>query len=309
MNGKNSQSGIVLIVILGVLALLVILGILFSMLATMEHSSSKSHVDYVQAKLVAQSGIHYAIATARAYFTPNKIDGLKYYGEDINPTDGDKPASPEEDQDGDGVLQTFDCPLGRAARPSLMKDTNNDGRIDAKDLVDVKKGSRQYKVGASGRVPSQYNKDGDYFALKVDELSSRLYVNMDDHPHLKKILENLTEEIGLGRELGARIFDEKTRNGNYISLKDLKSRVKISNSDSRKLEPYLAFYGWCDTSVVSPTPLSGRLGRTGAKPPTLNSDIESWSEMRIAEAIKLPMKNSKPAGRAPVNVNTAPKEL
>src|SRR3989339_706104 len=113
MSAKNNRSGIVLIVILGVLALLVILGTVFSMLTTIERNTSKRHVDYVQAKLIAQSGIHYAISTSRTYLRPDKIDGLKYYGEDLDPFDGDKPASPEEDQDGDGTLQTFNCPLDR----------------------------------------------------------------------------------------------------------------------------------------------------------------------------------------------------
>ena len=107
MSAKNNKSGIVLIVILGVLALLVILGTLFSMLTTLERTTSKNHVDYVQAKLVAQSGIHYAISTAKTYLTPDKIDGLEYYGEDLN-ANGE--LDTEEDQNGDGILQTFDCP-------------------------------------------------------------------------------------------------------------------------------------------------------------------------------------------------------
>ncbi|HLD35252.1 MAG TPA: pilus assembly PilX N-terminal domain-containing protein, partial [Planctomycetota bacterium] len=308
MTIKDNKSGIVLIVILGVLALLVILGTVFSMLTTFERATSKRHVDYVQAKLVAQSGIHYAMSTAKTYLAPDKIDGLKYYGEDLDPADGDKPASQEENQDGDGTLQTFGCPLVRAVHPTLMKDLNNDGKINTKDLIEIKKGAKQYQVGISGRIPSQYNKDGNYFALKIDDLSSRLYVNMEDHSHLKQILENLTEEIGIGRDVGARIFDEKAKNGNYTSLDELKARVRLSDDDTKKLEPYITFYDWCDTTVVSPTPLSGRLGRDGAKP-VIDSDIQSWSEMRIAEAVKFPKKNDKVVGRAPININTAPKQL
>ena len=299
---NGNERGVVLIVILGVLTLLVVLGTVFSMLTTLERSASKNHVDHVQAKLIAQSGIHYAISTARTYLRPDKIDQLKYYGEDLN---GDGKVSDEEDVNKDGP-QILNCPLARAARPSMMQDINKDGNIDDKDLIDIKKGKNNYKVGVSVRVPSQYNSDGDYFALKVDDLSSRLYINMEDHSHFKQILENLAEEIGLNKEIGTKIFDEKTQKGTYASIEDLKARVKLTDQQAKILEPYISFYSWWDETVVSPTPLSGRLGRDGVKPSTEEgkNNIESWSEMRIAEPVTFPKK-----GRAPVNINNASKEL
>ncbi|MDI6787764.1 MAG: hypothetical protein QME51_05280, partial [Planctomycetota bacterium] len=314
-NSNSGRQGIVLIVVLGVLTLLVILGTVFSIRATMERVTSRSYVDYIQAKLHAQSGIHYAVSTIRTMLDMENLYYLSYDGEDLNQSRGDTPDLSEENQDGDNILQLFDCPLRRAVRPSLMKDLNNDGELDSRDLILI---NNKWKVGISSRIPSRYNKDGDYFALKIQDLSPRLYVNTEDHPHFQTILENLTDEIfkeygtvitnqSKRREIGTKIFQNKP----YLTIDDLKEKlekagVELTTAQWVVLEQFITVHGWLDENVVKPVPLSERWG----SPITTGARLSSWEPMRIRKPIEFPTdKDGKVVGRAPVNVNSAYKQL
>jgi hypothetical protein len=292
---KNSRQAVVLIVVLGVLALLVIIGTLFSMIASLERVSARSYVDYVQAKLHAQSGIHHALSSIRELVKEKDgLDKLAYYGEDLN-CNG-KMDLPEENQDNDKILQIHDCPLSRAVRPSLMMDLNGDGKISEEDLIVV----RGRKVGVSGVVPSQYREGDSYFALKIEDLASRIYVNMEDHEHLQKILENLADTVGLDREVGERIYKNKP----YYSLEEIKTKAELNTKEFNRIENHITVVGWCDKNVVNPVPLKNRVGNL-----KIGDTIDGWRELRPIK-IDFP-RNAKGeiVGRAPVNINTASKEV
>lgn len=302
---------VVLILILGVLVLLAIIGTIFAMLATLDYDAARSYSDNVQARLIAQSGIHSAIASMRTLITePKGLEQLTYWGEDLN-CDG-KLDMPEKNQDGDNILETDTCPLTRAVHPSLMISLCNDGTditptaATAKDLIEIVKGSQKFKVGVSGLLPGRYRKDGDYFALKIEDLSSRIYVNMDGNDNLQSILENLAEEkLGPGeRSAGTRIYNNRP----YWSLAEIHAKANLSQYEFDNLSPCLTVLAWCDKDVVKPVAPKDRIGNlyiNATNPMT----IDGWEQIR-PKKIDFPRDaNGNIVGRAPVNINGASKEV
>ena len=299
---RSSNQAVVLIMVLAILTILLLLGITFAWITRVERTVSRNYVDLTQAKLYAQSGMHFAFVNLIAQLEKEGLDdSFVYYGEDLN-ADGQLD-SPLEDQNKDGILQVNNCLLGQALRPSFMKDLNNDGSLTSADLIDVK----GKKVGVSSFLLSRYKARGGYFTLKIEDLSSRLYINMKDHAHLQSILETLAQECDLNKNIGTRIYNNRP----YLTLGEVKSKTNLSKSEFDRLKPFITVHTWSDKKVVKPAPLSERVGS-----PKIGDLIYSWETLR-PKKIDFPRDYSTGSykdegeivGRAPINVNTAAKEL
>jgi hypothetical protein len=312
---KKSAYGMVLLMVLAVLTLLCLIGLMFVLMVNMERATARAYLDMVRGKLVAQSGIHAAIVNTRALLTEKGFDikEMEYRGEDLN-GDGVLTAGLEqyEDQDGDGKLQISDCPIYRAVQPSFMVDLNHDGVLDEKDLIDI----AGKKVGVSGIMPGPYNPAlGAYYVTKVEDLSGRIFINgiedPDEKQMLERVLSNLTYEL-FGKELiGEAIAQEAP----YATIDEVKTKlekrgVKLSEDELTLLKTSITTYAWRDTSVIKPVNTLRRLGNEFGIPPQTGDDIFSWRPLRPLW-VEYPTGNGgkKMVGRAPVNINTAPKAV
>lgn len=284
------RSGLVLILVLAVLTMLALLAVVFARLAIIERSTSRAYTDLTRARMHAQSGIFMALAKMRTLLSKKGFSNdFFYYGEDLN---GDGQLNGTiEDQNGDGILQTYTCPLHRAVRPSFMKDLNNDGKLDENDLIEI----RGKRVGISGLVPGTYKPQGDFYAVRVKDLSGKIYVNMEGNKHLRTILENLAEATGLPRTVGEKIFNNRP----YVIIDELESKAGLTKPQFNIMKQFLTVYAWHNKKVVQPVPAKERIGK-----PELGQYIYAWEEMRPKQ-IDFPTGS----GRAPVNINIATKEV
>jgi hypothetical protein len=299
MSGKN--KGVVLIVVLAVLTILSMIGIMLIRLSTIERTTSRAYSDLIQAKMLAESGVFHGLTNIRSFLAEKgfKADEYFYYGEDLNTNNS---LDTGEDLNKNNKLDTNACPLKWAVRPSLMTDLDNNGSIDQGDLIEI----RGRKIGVSGMM-NQTDGKKNFFTLRIDDLSNRIFVNMSDHPHLQIILENLAEEVGLNRDVGTRVY--QNRGTGYFSLSEIEGKAKLSEDEFNKIRPFLTVYSWLDKNVLEAVSPADRMGK-----PELNMPIYSWETVRTPY-MDYPRDYSKDAytgqitGRPPVNINTAPKEV
>ena len=62
----------VLLMVLAVLTLMCLLGLMFVLMANMERATARAYLDMVRAKMIAQSGIHAAMANTVTVFGRQK---------------------------------------------------------------------------------------------------------------------------------------------------------------------------------------------------------------------------------------------
>ena len=81
---RPSRRGVVLIVVLGILAVLALLATTFASIQQTERSVSRAYLDKVRSRLIAQSGVEYAIAQLNAWVEIGQFDKLgtaiQYWG-------------------------------------------------------------------------------------------------------------------------------------------------------------------------------------------------------------------------------------
>ncbi|MBI4833517.1 MAG: hypothetical protein HY811_01685 [Planctomycetes bacterium] len=309
---RKKNNGVVLIMVLAVLTVLSLIGVMLTRLASIERTTSRAYRDLVQAKMLAESGIFYGITTTRALLTDDFYsNAFMYMGEDLN-NNGSLDAL--EDSDKNNKLEIYDCPLRRAVRPSFMLNKNDDKDKDGnpvfneEDLMEM----RKKKLGVTAEM-SQTDGKNNFFSIRVTDLSSCIYVNMVDHPWIQNILENLAEEIGLSRAVGTKIY--QNRGKGYHTFEEIKDKADLTDDEYNKIKCYLTVYAWQDKTVVKSVPLEKRIGA-----PKLGAGLETAEIFRPIK-IEFPCDTSnsesgylgegelEPVGRAPVNVNTAPKAV
>ncbi len=288
------DAALVLIFAVAVLSALVLFALVFTSLSSIERNVSRNYVDKVRSKLLATAGVEVAVARlAEEVCDPATMLLHKFYGEDMNE---DGAPSAGEDVNGNGWEEEA-CPLSRAPHPSYMHDVNGNARADAGDMLEVE----GQMVGVSGLLPSTYTQGGDIYSVRVSDLSGKFNVNMDGHPHLQAILENLCDVAGLGRGLGARLFQNRP----YGSLLEIRDRLALTATEFEKVKNLINVYGWFDKKVVNAVPLNQRI-RRGLAP---GSYVYTWEEVRPSR-IDFPRDaNGAVVGRCPVNVNLAPREV
>jgi len=338
--GKRHKRAVVLIMVLCVLTILFLLGVTFVLVTRLERQIARNFLLQVRAKLVAHSGIHFALAQTRNLLVGKGLELADsiYHGEDLN-ANGE--LDPGEDANGDGRLQISDCLIGWALHPSFMLDRNRDGHLDTNDLITLRRGSAPPRqVGVSGFVGSgTFRPEGDYYVVKVEDLSGRIDINMLDkvldadgrsilHDHGQRILENLAEALGLDRRVGTVLFE----NIPYVALEEIRTKtedklrknagITLTSKQWHDLLSCLTVYAWRDKSVIKPPTkmsppspvgeglvpsLIGRIenpdGSAEERDGIIYADqyIYKWESIR---PVKIDL-----VGRAPVNINTAPKPV
>ncbi|MFC1525042.1 hypothetical protein ACFL5I_01495 [Planctomycetota bacterium] len=316
--------------VLAVLTLLCLLGLMFVMMANMERATARAYLDMVRAKMIAQSGIHAAMVNTRALLTEKgfNIEEMIYYGEDLDASGGETPSSNLENQDNEGILQTSDCPLYRAVRPSFMVDRNQDGQLDEQDLIEInREGSYGYggnKVGVSGIMPGAYQPKagtiGACYSVKVEDLSGKIFINgvedSDERKMLKWVMGNLTKELFDKKWIGQVLAEQAP----YANLDEINTKLAKQNirqftaQELILLKSCITTYAWRDTAVIKPVMLERRLGNECGIPPQVNKDIFVWRTIRpLSIGYPSQVDDSgnfqRIVGRAPVNINTAPEPV
>lgn len=293
INAVNNKTGVVFIVVLGVLVLLVLLGVTFSLLSRLDVSSAASYADRIHAKMIAQSGIETAMAKLKANTAQLPQESI-YYGEDAN-KNGKLDA--DEDQNKNGRLDVGDCPLEYALRPSFAK-------VDANDKPELAQ-FKNRKRGSSGELPAVIGGTTDSYALKIIDCNSLIYIN-GEGKGTERLLNNLGTTLGVsdGNKLGEKIINarEALSTKRFSTKEELKST--LGDDTYQKVTPYLTVYAYVNEKVIKPKPLDERPCRTvegGKRQLSVGSNVYTWASLNSGKLEVEP--------RAPININVAPRPI
>ncbi len=306
----RGRSGLALLVVSGVLGVMAVLTICFVSMAQLERKASQRRIHQTQAILLARSGIEDALARLNA--GQDAADPANAYrGEDW---DGNGQLSVfEADQEifrrtGAGTApDTSTCPVEQAMRPSFFV------RVPGADNPDTRSVDGRQR-GRSGALSTD---GGLTYSLKVEDESGKINVNggfldaadrdnagagdgIPDHrdPDVKltaslpgalgwnfqlcRILNVLGAEPELGMpNLGNDILERRPLGG-YASMLHLQSLLGTATD----LSPYLTTSSWIDRKVLQPNGYS--------------YSGNAMNEIKVQRTLVL-----DPAGRPPVNLNTA----
>ena len=334
MTKAPSRRGAVLIIVLGVLAVLALLATAFASLQFTERRVAQNYSDTVRAKLLAQSGVEAAVARLRECAPSRAFDERqpwKYWGSDRTETS-----------------ETAVVKLEDAVNPSFAVEANaGNVRENPQDPTDSNVAPLTIRIegrerGVSGESAGTYALHGDNYVLRVSDLSGRLHVNdgIDGGPegsvsqNLKRILNilgaTLSPKVGT---LGDRILAGRPKSG-YQNLEDLRT---VLADDFDRVREFLTAHAWVDRNVANPVPLSAAMANSypvrydRGSPPVyrfLSSQDVNGRESVPPEGLRTAPTTSvedpsirvygldtlnpqwiEIVSRAPVNVNSAPREV
>lgn len=298
-------------------------------------AAAPSPSDIADATTAAQDGLAAAETLLQAYFPAHTFDPVgqprpwRFWGGD--PTETIEPAS--------------DFPVQDAVNPSFAVEVDGDPtNSDPTPRTMVIDGTAR---GYSGvHSPGTYATNGNPYVLKVSDLSGRIHVNdgIEDGPggsvsqNLKRLLNVLGVILGEA-SLGDRILAGRPVGG-YGSLDDLLPALG-SQASLDRVRDFLCANAWVDRNVANPVPLSAvtlsrypvqyyrgtsPLYRFGSSVDSLGRELLSTGTANTIPSAGAPVPPEQEAvsvygldqlnpqwieivGRAPVNVNTAPREV
>src|SRR6185503_8963283 len=206
-----------------------------------------SPADLSRALALAQKGAQEAETQLKAYFPARSFEpGLrpfKFWGADLT--------------------ERFEPPAGSlledAANPSFAVEADGDPSNTDPTPKTLRIGGE--RRGVSGIDPAgTYASGGDHYALRVSDLSGRLFVNdgIDGGPtgsvsqNLKRILNVLGDVVGQA-QLGDRILASRPAGG-YAGLDALVP--VLGQASFAKVRGFLTAHAWVDRNVANPVPLS-----------------------------------------------------
>jgi hypothetical protein len=229
------RSGFALLITFLLFSLFYMLSVVFLLNAFVQRILVRNYVNMVKARFIAEAGLKNAIADITADF------GFLAHAQN-------RPV------DYRWRYRDPDKPVEYATYPSyaVLKDgTPKEVRIVI--------GQQEYRCGYSGYIQSaSYGINSDIWHLRVKEASCCLYVNEGlGHPYntsvIKRILNNLGEQLGLTERVGDLIIDNRPPDG-YKSWPQLKA---ILGKDLfEMLKEFLCLHTYVDTRVANPVPLS-----------------------------------------------------
>jgi len=289
------RRGVALILALLMLALLALLAAAFAGLTGVERRVSRNYLDTVRARLAAESGVEAALARLQE----------------------------------------------RMLRGALWTDTTWSVADDRKIRLD---GVERRDAGVLGS--GTYAERGDFYRVRISDAQGRLHVNDGvsggpDHSvsrNLRRLLNLLGAQPAVNAPgLGDRILRSRPSRG-YGSLFDLLPALDGDAAVFERVRPFLTASAWTDPDVCNPVPLNAEAARLGAveyaRPRGDAGPIYRAGHQRNyrGEPLQAPLAFFDPANpdpahnavwgrdslnprwielvrRAPVNVNTAPREI
>ncbi len=260
-----------LMVSLGVLLVLSILGVGFIKVSATERAASSNYVDRVHARNAAQSGLEVATGRLMDHFRSAVVGTLNR--SDAPWIDGDP----------------IGTPVSSAQLPS-----NRQGSVSIGGTMASYSGVLFDPKRDADWLSPRYDPDaGIHYVLRISDLNTRINLN-DPNPNLGRMLNALGEGIAFysgypdpvaGRGDGMVALRQVEFGGQFRTVEDL--RHVLSRAELDVLTPYVTFDSWRDPAVIRP----------GAQ---TSGIAESYAFVRPT------FTNGAPAGRSPINVNTAP---
>ncbi|MBI3098464.1 MAG: hypothetical protein HYY93_09525 [Planctomycetes bacterium] len=253
---QKPTRGSVLIVSLGTLAVLAVFAFVFVGVAKSERSISSNYVDMVRARMLAVSGMEAAVAHLRRCAGVRSWDGLT-----------DEWAFGMYDPMNAGTFEPLSLKLEQSRAPSFCLRVG--GPLTLPIQVNVDGAQR----GCSGILPGTYELNGDTYAVKVIDASSKINLN-GRQPNMAQMLVNLGtamqmagapyNPIGAIANANAIIaFRNGLPGGQILMMEQFRQFVKETNIPPKPatvteedhfnlLASCLTVYGWVDLSVIKP---------------------------------------------------------
>lgn len=322
------DKGITLLLTIGVLVLLLIIALTFVAHAILERAASINRSYKVRADFAAISGLWYAITHLTTDLSAGEFGNPYaewiYSGEDINRNGKlDKVISPGEPLPPHlnklkivGKLQKQGNKLKIADKLQKQgEDINNNGKLDIVNLPVEESLVPSYptlvEIGGEEQIVSNVFSIGRFLItnkLQIFDANAKIYINDGnlaepgavENKRIIRILNNLGNQLEISN-LGERIIKARPTNG-YRLLFDLKKNKVLSNDEYEKVKDFLTVRAYVDEKVVEPLGYSAR--GFGKPYPDINGNNNI-----IAKYSQFVPKELKLVGRAPINVNLAPKEI
>jgi hypothetical protein len=252
----------------------------------------------VRAKLLAQSGVQDAEARLRDYFPfryfevavgqPNTPRPWKFWGtsndEQTEPTPLDKlematnPSFAIEDE-------TPMDPLNGNVKPKLVK------------VEGVDKGFSGFHGSGT------YAMHGDHYALKINDISGRIYVNdgVDQgndgsvSKNTQRIL-NILGEVVQVKQLGDKLLAARPATG-YRHQQDMLKAVNFDEAMFNRFKDYVTVHAWVDPNVANPVPLNLGMAQsiqaaTGVKYERSNAGYRYGSDVQGVDGAGVAVQNN-----------------
>jgi hypothetical protein len=256
----SRPRGIVLIVVLGTLVLMALLATSFVTLQTVEGRITHNYTDDVRAKLVAQSGVDFAIdrlqeIVRRGWFVNGRMDrSWFYFGGQTDET-----RSPD-------LLS----PLERALNPSFAWEDESTQNPSDPNTTPKRIRVEGQEIGFSNVVGGTYIPYGDLFSVKVLDAQSMINVNDGEEwgpshsvsQNVRRILNVLGDQPALqgwkltaSDKLGDLLISNRPPGG-YASKWEL---LRLFGNDAQRFAPlrnHLTCQSWRNPHVANPVPLS-----------------------------------------------------
>ncbi|MFH1228324.1 MAG: hypothetical protein V1701_10545 [Planctomycetota bacterium] len=284
------NRGHVGVAIIGAIAvLLILIGTTLSTISRMDAELSKRYLDQLRARVLAQNGLVFAREQLQSInvrdFLLEKERTWQYYGEDL---DANGRLDKNEDQNNSGYLDTIECLLKNALRPSFTSEKL------------IYKSNGRY-VGYSAESTASYSGGNDVYSLKVVDCNSQININATDNG-TKQLLNNLGDILGIDAikseggkkgKLGTAIYQARANRAKGFTTKEELQQFLPADAYN-KIKDYVTLYARVDGKVIKPRPYSTR-----PAPLKLGQEIFAWSELNPGIVEIEP--------RAPININSASK--
>lgn len=333
------DRGSVLIIALGILAVLSILAVAITTSTTLEKFAATNYVDGTRALMVAESGFERAVAGLKSELLP------RYWSYD--PV---RPAATLEDTANPSfaiglfmgeTFQDTGCGSGGEGNGKFdfvdnngnnrhdkgegdcepYDDVNGNGRYDAYSglvgrAVDSK--GKPTVQGKKTAVMGTYAVNGDYYKIKLEDLSARLNVNMClyNPTQVSKIIDYLCVALKYPKVGSALMAARNARPGNQFStmdqVKEVLESCGLSDDQVSRLRTELTVTGYIADNVIKPKPalteealisLDSRFDPYGRRHNYTNKGYDVW------EIDCMQTKGFELEDRAPVNINGASREM
>jgi hypothetical protein len=228
----NDQSGVALILTLGILTLLLVLGVGFVMNMALESGGAVQHDYRVKARLVAEAGIERAIMELRAKAKQKSYDGPRVpYG------------SWETEQWFYDQFGEHTGLFGAPARPSFA---SLDGVAGNNFTEEV--GKEELKDGSGNTKVTHVGKS----VVKIRDCASMINLN-DWNPNLEEILTRLFTKLGVSSPaaVAQNILNKRAELGDKFPTKEsIKLAAGVGDTIYDAIKDYVTVFGYIDQNTV-----------------------------------------------------------